>query len=56
MKTNFYDDVENQYKKYINKNLYKTGTTTLALKCEDGIVLGSDTRVTQDIVRNLHSN
>ena len=46
MGTNFYDDVENQYKKYINKNLYKTGTTTLALKCEDGIVLGSDTRVT----------
>lgn len=28
------------------KNIYKTGTTTVAIKCKDGIVLGADTRVT----------
>lgn len=46
MPINFYDDKESKYKQYINENLYKTGTTTLALKCVDGVILGSDTRVT----------
>lgn len=32
---------------FVNKNMKKyTGTTTLAIKCKDGVVLGSDTRVT----------
>jgi len=27
-------------------HIYLTGTTTLAIKCKDGVILGSDTRVT----------
>jgi len=27
-------------------SIYKTGTTTVAVKCRDGVVLGADTRVT----------
>ena len=30
----------------LDGKVYKTGTTTVAIKCKDGVVLGADTRVT----------
>ncbi len=40
-------DFYNRMPRHVDEqNIYKTGTTTLALKCKDGVVLGSDTRVT----------
>ena len=30
----------------INRPYYTTGTTTLAIRCKDGVVIGADTRVT----------
>ena len=45
MESNFRNNIEEQLR-HVNENLYKTGTTTLALKCKDGVILGSDTRVT----------
>jgi proteasome beta subunit len=30
----------------MNRPYYTTGTTTLAIKCKDGVVIGADTRVT----------